>query len=101
VFAALGGEATTTQVAQHLGEDKGNISRAIAKLVEQGKLERGPKRGKEQFYCLPGTGNQEARPNHGRSPVGDTLDLHWDAEQWAWQWEGATTAAAAPAGHRA
>jgi AAA domain/IclR helix-turn-helix domain len=101
VFAALGGEATTTQVAQHLGKDKGNISRAITTLVEQGKLERGPKRGKEQFYRLPGTANQEASPHHGRSPVDDALDLHWDAGRRAWQWEGETTAAAAQAGHRA
>jgi AAA domain/IclR helix-turn-helix domain len=99
-FAALGGEATTTQVAQHLGKDKGNISRAIAALVEQGKLERGQKRGKEQFYRLPGTVNQEAGPHDGRRPADDALDLHWDAGRRAWQWEGGTTTVAAQGGIR-
>jgi hypothetical protein len=51
--AALDGQATTTQVAEHLGRDKSNISKEIQELVAKGQLVRGPKRGKDQYYRRP------------------------------------------------
>ena len=55
----LGGHATTTQTAEHLGKDKGNINRELAKLLEKGQLELGEKIGREQIYRLPGTRQHE------------------------------------------
>lgn len=55
-YAELGGEATTTEIADHLVKDRGNVSREISELVQKGRLERGKKRGREQPYNLPGRG---------------------------------------------
>lgn len=55
----LGGQATTTQIAEHLGRDKGNISREFTKLLEKGQLELGEKIGRDQFYQVPGTFPQD------------------------------------------
>jgi hypothetical protein len=91
----LGGQATKTQLAQALGKDKGNISREVDKLVDQRKLERGAKIGREQFYRLPGHPSREAG-DHGTPGPGDcALDLRWNASRGSWQWEGETTPGAA------
>jgi AAA domain len=50
----LGGRATTAEVAEHLDKDRGNISRSIAGLVQEGKLLPGKKEGKSQPYEIPG-----------------------------------------------
>jgi DNA-binding transcriptional ArsR family regulator len=46
----LGGEATTSQLAEHLGKDRGNVSRELAELLNKGLIKRLARRGKEQPY---------------------------------------------------
>jgi hypothetical protein len=50
---AMGGCATTTEIAESLDKGKGNVSREITGLVEKGKLIPGKKEGKSQPYYLP------------------------------------------------
>lgn len=49
---ALGGEATTTDIAEHLGMDKGNVSRGLAELVQAGRVVRGERQGRTVLYRL-------------------------------------------------
>lgn len=49
----LGELATTAHIAQHLGKNKGNVSRALADLALVGKVIKGQKQGREQPYTLP------------------------------------------------
>jgi hypothetical protein len=90
----LGGQATKTHLAQALGKDKGNISREVDKLVDQGKLERGAKIGRDQFYRLPGHAPRETGDD-GPGPSDGALDLWWNASRGSWQWEGETGPGAA------
>jgi predicted transcriptional regulator len=62
-FATLGGMATTTQVAKHLGLDKGNVSREISELANKGRLERLEKEGRAQPYRLAMTHDRTERTN--------------------------------------
>jgi len=50
----LGGEATTTELAEYLGKHKGTISREIAELVQKNQVVPLKKHGREQPYGLPG-----------------------------------------------
>jgi len=56
---ALGGEATTKEIAEHLGKNKGSISRVLADLINEGKILRGRKKGKEVPYRLAGLPEEE------------------------------------------
>jgi AAA domain len=56
-FRFFGGRATTAEVAEHLGKDRGLISREIAELVEKGELIQAKKDGKSQPYEIPGMDN--------------------------------------------
>jgi hypothetical protein len=67
-FDRLGGEGTTTAVAEYLRKDKGNVSREITDLVQKAKLERGQKQGREQRYRLPGAVKQAPKAAEGDSP---------------------------------
>jgi hypothetical protein len=51
---AMGGHATTTEIAEYLDRAKGNVSREIMELVKKGKLMLGKKDGKSQPYHLLG-----------------------------------------------
>ncbi|NLF03094.1 MAG: AAA family ATPase [Anaerolineales bacterium] len=51
---ALGGEATTTQIARELDQNRGNVSRLLADLVQSGKAIRGQRQGREVPYTLKG-----------------------------------------------
>jgi hypothetical protein len=46
----LGQMATVTRIAQYLGKDTGNISRALNDLIAAGKIAKGEKQGREQPY---------------------------------------------------
>ena len=48
----LGGEATTQELADHTGKDKGNVSRILADLVNGRRIARGERKGREVPYRL-------------------------------------------------
>jgi len=50
---ALGGETTTQDLADYLSKDKGNTSRLLADLVNDGRIVKGGKVGHKQYYRLP------------------------------------------------
>jgi hypothetical protein len=52
-LADVGGKSTTTEIAHHLDKDKGQVSRWIADLVNDGKVIRGKKDGRSGPYHLP------------------------------------------------
>ncbi|MCA9906208.1 MAG: hypothetical protein KC547_20275, partial [Anaerolineae bacterium] len=49
----LGQLPTTTTIAEHVGQRKQNVNRALLDLVTAGQVIRGPKQGREQPYFLP------------------------------------------------
>jgi hypothetical protein len=60
-LAALGGEGTTKELTDYLGKDKGNVSHLLADLVNEGKVIRGEKQGKEVPYRLPSTTGEDGQ----------------------------------------
>jgi hypothetical protein len=46
----LGELATTTNVAQHIGKDRGNVGKAMADLLNEGRVTKGKKDGRQQPY---------------------------------------------------
>jgi DNA-binding transcriptional ArsR family regulator/Mrp family chromosome partitioning ATPase len=56
---ALGGEATTQELAEHTGKDKGNVSHTLADLVNGRMVIRGERRGREVPYHLIDDNNND------------------------------------------
>jgi DNA-binding transcriptional ArsR family regulator len=52
-LAELGGEATTTELAEHIETNKGSVSRALQALLREGKVVRGEQHGRRAPYRLP------------------------------------------------
>jgi len=48
----MGELATTTRIKEHLGKDKGNVSKALGNLLVAGKVVKGAKVGAQQPYTL-------------------------------------------------
>lgn len=63
-LTALGEVASTTNIAQHLDYDKGNVSRELAEMLRHGRVVRGPKQGRVVPYRLS--------PEAGAPPPEDT-----------------------------
>jgi len=53
-LVALGGRGSTTQIARQSGMHKGNVSRELAELLDEGKVEQLPKEGRETPYRIRG-----------------------------------------------
>ena len=54
-FAALktlGQSATTANIATYVGKDRGQVNRALKRLIELGVVAKLPRDGREQPYCL-------------------------------------------------
>lgn len=51
---ALGGEATTKEISEYTGQNKGTVSKLLADLLNEGKVTRGERQGKEVPYRLVG-----------------------------------------------
>ena len=54
-LAKLGELPTTTNLAQHLDEHKGTISRTLTELLDAGEVVRGKRTGRQQPYYTPDT----------------------------------------------
>jgi DNA-binding transcriptional ArsR family regulator len=52
-LAEMGEITSTSNIAQHLGKDKGNVSREIAELLKAGKVIKGERDGRMVPYHLP------------------------------------------------
>jgi hypothetical protein len=51
-LAALGGQATMTELAEALGKPTSNVSRELQELVTKGKVKRGERNGRQVAYLL-------------------------------------------------
>ncbi len=49
----LGGEATVKEISEHLGKNKGQVSKILASLACEGRVIKGERQGKEVPYRLP------------------------------------------------
>jgi hypothetical protein len=53
-LGVMGELSTTTRIASHVGRDKPSVSRALAEMVNKGKVAKGAKVGRQQPYLIPG-----------------------------------------------
>jgi len=63
----MGEVTSTTNIAHHLGADKGNISRELADLLHIGKIVKGEKQGRAVPYHL--VGRDESTPESSHAPA--------------------------------